>query len=94
VENNQPANARDMGLITVLGRYPGEGNGNSLWYPCLGNLMDKRSQRVRQGGATGHACTIKWISTSRNKIFERIPYVFQGRHAGLQILFVIIFISE
>ena len=52
------------------------------------------SQRVRHGGATEHACTIKWISTSRNKIFERIPYVFQGRHACLQILFVIIFISE
>ena len=44
------------------------------------------SQRVRHGGATEHACTMKWISMSRNKIFERIPYVFQGRHAGLQIL--------
>ena len=52
------------------------------------------SQRVRHGGATGHGCTIKWISMSRNKIFERIPYVFQGSHAGLQILFVITFISE
>ena len=24
-----------------VGRSPGEGNGNSLWYSCLKNLMDR-----------------------------------------------------
>ena len=38
---NPPANAGDMGLIPGLGSYPGEGNGNPLWYSCLGNPMDR-----------------------------------------------------
>ena len=41
---NPSANAGDsgnMGLILGLGRSPGEGNGNSLQYYCLGNLMDR-----------------------------------------------------
>ena len=31
----------DMGSIPGLGRSPGEGSGNPLQYPCLGNLMDR-----------------------------------------------------
>ena len=57
---NPPANAgdiRDAGSIAGLERSPGEGNGNSLWYSCLENSMDRGawkaiqsmgSQRVRQ----------------------------------------------
>jgi len=33
-------NARDLGLIPGLGRFPGEGNGNPLQYSCLENPMD------------------------------------------------------
>ena len=33
--------ARDVGLIPGLGRYPGEGNGNPLQYSCLENSMDR-----------------------------------------------------
>ena len=33
--------ARDVGLIPGLGRSPGEGNGNSPQYSCLGNPMDR-----------------------------------------------------
>ena len=33
--------AGDRGLIPGLGGPPGEGNGNLLQYPCLGNLMDR-----------------------------------------------------
>ena len=32
-----PAN---VGLIPGSGRFPGEGNGNPLWYSCLENPMD------------------------------------------------------
>ena len=39
--NNPPANARDMGLIPVLKRSPGEEPGNPLQYSCLGNPMDR-----------------------------------------------------
>ena len=30
----------DLGLISGLGRSPGEGNGNPLQYSCLENPMD------------------------------------------------------
>ena len=33
--------AGDTGLIPGLGRSPGEENGNSLQYSCLGNPMDR-----------------------------------------------------
>ena len=33
--------AGDACLIYVLGRTPGEGNGNPLQYSCLGNAMDR-----------------------------------------------------
>ena len=33
--------AGDTGLIPVLGRFPGEENGNLLHYCCLENSMDK-----------------------------------------------------
>ena len=38
---NPPANAGDVGSIPVLGRYPGEGNGNPLKYSGLGNPVDR-----------------------------------------------------
>ena len=38
---NPPANAGDPGLIPGSGRCPGEGNGNSFQYSCLGDSMDK-----------------------------------------------------
>ena len=44
VVKNPLANARDIGevgLILGLGRSPGEGNGYSLQYCCLGNSMDR-----------------------------------------------------
>ena len=36
-------NARDLGSIPGLGRYPREGNGNPLQYSCLENVMDGRA---------------------------------------------------
>ena len=41
---NLPGNAgnkRDTSLIPASGRCPGEGKGNSLWYSCLENSMDR-----------------------------------------------------
>ena len=32
--------ARDLGLTSGSGRFPGGGNGNPLQYSCLGNSMD------------------------------------------------------
>ena len=41
VVKNLPANVGDLGLIPGLGRSPGEGNGNSLQYSCIGNPKDR-----------------------------------------------------
>ena len=34
-------NARNLGSIPGLGRFPGGGHGNPLQYSCLGNPMDR-----------------------------------------------------
>ena len=39
-------NAGDVGLTLGLGRSPGEGNGNSLQFSCLGNPMDRGAWRA------------------------------------------------
>ena len=41
VVNNPPANVGDMGLIPVLEKARGEGNGNPLQYSYLGNPIDR-----------------------------------------------------
>ena len=46
---NLPAIAGDGGSVPGWERSPGEGNGNSLQYACLGNPMDRGTWR-----ATGH----------------------------------------
>ena len=64
-----------MGLIPGLGRSPGEGNGNPLYYSRLGNPMDRRAwlvtiqgdARVRHDLATKPLLpgNIKWRFTVR-----------------------------
>ena len=46
VDKESAYNAGDMkdkGLIPGLGRSPGEGHGNPLQYPVLGNPMDREA---------------------------------------------------
>ena len=52
---NLPAyagDAREVGLIPGLGRFPGVGNGNPLQYSCLGNSMDRGAWRATVHGVT------------------------------------------
>ena len=48
---------RDNGLIPRLGRFPGEGNGNPLQYPCLENAMDRGTWRAAVHGVTKESNT-------------------------------------
>ena len=62
---NLPANAgdiRDVGLIPVSGKSPGEGHGYPLQYSCLENPMDKGSWQ-----ATGHGLAKELDRTERLK---------------------------
>ena len=45
------ANA-DVGSIPASGRSPGEGNGNTLQYSCLGNPMDRGAWSAIVHGVT------------------------------------------
>ena len=55
---NLPANAGDLGLITGLGRSPGEGNDYPLQYSCRGNPIDRGAWR-----AAVHEVTKEWDMT-------------------------------
>ena len=43
-------NAGDLGPISGSGRFSGEGNGNLLYYSCLGNPMDREARRATVPG--------------------------------------------
>ena len=47
-----PCPAGHWGSVPVLGRYPGEGNGNPLEYSCLRSPMDRRAWRATVHGVT------------------------------------------
>ena len=57
--NESACNAGDPGLILVLGRSPGEGNGYPLQYPSLENYMDRGAWR-----ALVHGVTNSWTQLS------------------------------
>ena len=42
----------DTGVIPVLGRLPGEGNGNPLQYSCLENPMDRGAWQATVHGVS------------------------------------------
>ena len=41
--NTNTGSERNGYSVTGLGRSPGGGNGNSLWYSCLENSMDREA---------------------------------------------------
>ena len=63
VVKNAPANARGVGLISGLGRFPGGGIGNPLQYSCLENPMDR-------GAWWG---TVTGLQNSRTQLSEWTP---------------------
>ena len=54
---NQPANSGDLGLTPGPERFPGEGNGNTLQYAPLGNLMDRGTWQTIVDGVTKESDT-------------------------------------
>ena len=76
---NLPANAGEEGSVLGLGRSPGEGNGNPLQYPCLGNPLESRVWQATVYGVArvGHnlATTQQQIKTTDNRDFPESPAV-------------------
>ena len=56
-------NITDVGSIPGPGRFPGGGHGNSLWYSCLGNLVDRGAWRVTIYRVTKNQTCRKRLST-------------------------------
>ena len=57
VIKNFLASTGDMSSIRGLGRSPGEGNGNSLQYSCLGNPTDRGARWAKVHGLTKESDT-------------------------------------
>ena len=51
VTKESACKAGDLGLMSGMGRSPGEGNGNPLQYSCLGNLMDRGTWQAESSGS-------------------------------------------
>ena len=47
---NPSANVGDLGWSPGSGRFSGEGNGNLLYYSCLGNPMDREARQATVPG--------------------------------------------
>ena len=61
---NPPASAGDVGLVPVLERSPGEGNGHPLQCSCLGNSMDRGAWRTTVHGVAKESDTTEHIKGS------------------------------
>ena len=60
---NLPANAGDPDLIPGSGRSPGEENGNTLQYSCLGNPIDRGGWQATVHGVAKSQTQMKQLST-------------------------------
>ena len=68
VVRNLPANAGDvraLGSIPGLGRSPGGGHGNPLWYSCLENPMDRGAWWATVHRVTQSQTTLKQVSIAQ-----------------------------
>ena len=62
-------NAGDVGSIPASGRFPGEGNSNTLQYSSLENLMDRGVwQTIVHGGCKR---VRHYLATKQQQIFVR-----------------------
>ena len=75
---NSPANTGDLGLITGLGRCPGEGNGNPFQYPCLENPMDRGAWWATVPGVAK--------SWTRLSTIEREGWICSQSRVGIYLL--------
>ena len=58
-----PGDIKDTGLIPGLGRSPGGGHGNLLWYSCLENSLDSGAWRAIVHRVAKSRTQWRWLST-------------------------------
>ena len=74
---NPPASIGDMGSITGLERFPGEGNGNPLNYYCLGNPMDRGAWWAYSPWDPKESDTTLWLNNN-NFGYIALKYLFMS----------------
>ena len=60
-------NAGDLSSIPGLGRSPGEENGYTLQYSCLGNPMDRGAWWATAHGVAKSRTRLKWLTHTKGK---------------------------
>ena len=78
VAKDLPANVgdtRDMGLISELGRSPGEGKGNPLQSSCLENPRDGGAWWAAVSGVAQSQTQLKQLSSSSSRNHQRVSTV-------------------
>ena len=68
VVKNTPANVghvKDVGSMSGLDRFPGEGNGNPLQYSCLENPTDRGTWKA----------TVHGVIKSQTQLGMHVPYL-------------------
>jgi len=83
VVKNLPANTGilgDTGLIPESGRSPGEGNGNTLQYCCLENLVDREASQARVNRMAKESDIIQRLNNKNREksMFSRRKGMNQG----------------
>ena len=73
VGKESACNAGDLGLILESGRFPGEGNGNTLQYSCLENSMDRGVWWATVSEDCKQSDTAEEITFSLSCYFLRAP---------------------
>ena len=75
VVKNLPVNVgdiRDVGLLSLLGRSPGEGNGNPLQYSCLENSTDTGAWWATVHRVAKNCTQLKTLSTVQIKTIIKV----------------------
>ena len=79
-DEESPCNAGDLGLITGLGRFPGEGFGIPLQYSCLENPSDRGAWGATAQRVAQNQKQLKWLST--HALGTKIPHASWCGHKG------------
>ena len=69
IKKNPPANAEEAGLIPGSGGSAGEGNGNSLWYSCLENPMDRGTWQAAVYRVAEESDTTWQLNNKKNYVY-------------------------
>ena len=72
-------NVGDLGSIPGLGRSPGEGNGNPLWYSCLENPMDGGAWWAAVHGVAKSQTRLSNFTSLEGKLRIRVTLLLQHR---------------